>query len=116
MKRRRIGSALAVSAWILMTGIALAQQDRSSPKSWYAEAAIRAPAAAVRFAQHEPRRRIRPVPAEQHSSAWGSPVYGSSSPAGRCTPPYKDAFGACVRQCPGGFEDRGSFCNFIKGN
>jgi hypothetical protein len=116
MRRRRIASTVAVSAWILMTGIALAQQDRSSPESWRGEAAVRAHDPAVRFAQYEPRRRIRRAPTEQHSSAFSSPAYGPTPRAGSCPAPYKEAFGACVSQCPGGFEDRGSFCNFIKGN
>jgi hypothetical protein len=56
------------------------------------------------------------VPAEQHSSASSGPAYAMPFSAGSCPAPYKEAFGACVRQCPGGFEDRGSVCNFIRGN
>jgi hypothetical protein len=115
MIRLRIGSVAAL-AWILMTGIALAQQDRSSLNSWQSQPAVTAHGPAARFAQYEPRRRIRRVPAEQHSSASSGPAYAMPFSAGNCPAPYKEAFGACVRQCPGGFEDRGSVGNFIRGN
>ncbi|ACL61382.1 hypothetical protein [Methylobacterium nodulans] len=29
-----------------------------------------------------------------------------------CPPPLKEAAGACVRECPAGYEDRGRFCAF----
>jgi hypothetical protein len=32
--------------------------------------------------------------------------------ASQCRPPLKFAAGACVRSCPGGFEDRGRVCVF----
>lgn len=37
----------------------------------------------------------------------------SGSPwASSCPPGFKFAAGACVRECPAGYEDRGSFCVF----
>lgn len=38
--------------------------------------------------------------------------FGSAAWAQRtvCRPPLKEAAGACVAQCPGGYEDRGTIC------
>lgn len=110
----------AIGLFIAFMAVSIAAVPRaaavpfSPPAQWQA---TRADDAAVRsIAQHEPRRRIRRVPAEQRSLAPSNPAYGAPSWAGSCPAPYKEAMGACVRQCPGGFEDRGSFCNLIKGN
>ena len=35
---------------------------------------------------------------------------------GACASPLKIAAGACVRDCPGGYEDRGSICISPRGN
>ncbi|MCJ2012131.1 hypothetical protein [Methylobacterium sp. J-076] len=38
--------------------------------------------------------------------------FGAVQPVGECPPPLKLAAGACVRDCPGGYEDRGRVCLF----
>jgi hypothetical protein len=88
-----------------------------SPARSHGEAGLRAPYHAVQWiTQSGPQRRIRRAPVERYSPALSSPGYLASPWASSCPAPYKDANGACVRECPGGFEDRGSFCNLIKGN
>lgn len=31
---------------------------------------------------------------------------------GNCRPPLKSAAGACVAQCPAGYEDNGRYCSY----
>jgi hypothetical protein len=41
-----------------------------------------------------------------------SPPLRAQQEEGQCRPPLKFAAGACVAQCPAGYEDRGRVCIF----
>ncbi|GJE53136.1 hypothetical protein GOFOIKOB_6212 [Methylobacterium tardum] len=51
------------------------------------------------------------LPAAAQSPAQ-SFVYGQKRFRHACRPPLKFAAGACVRRCPGGYQDLGSYCRF----
>jgi hypothetical protein len=96
---------------------AMAAPFQLSAARSHGEAGLRAHPHAVQWmTQRESRRRIRRAPVERYSPALSSPGYTASPWGSSCPAPHKEAHGACVRECPGGFEDRGSFCNLIKSN
>ena len=55
-------------------------------------------------------QRRAPAPQPNAVQQPGTEQSGAFSPETYCRAPQKFAAGACVLQCPGGYEDRGRFC------